>query len=128
MPSQERVSQLVAMVRRGEFVQAIEAFYAPQATMQENLGPPRRGLPALVAHEKSVLGAFESVRVLPVDACLVDGDRVVIHWVFEFRGRDGRGFRLDELAWQRWQGDKIVEERFYYDPAQQRIGDSAALA
>jgi hypothetical protein len=30
----------------------------------------------------------------------------------------GRTRRLDELARQRWQGDRIVEERFYYDPAQ----------
>jgi hypothetical protein len=25
--------------------------------------------------------------------------------------------RIDELAHQRWEGDKIVEERFFYDPA-----------
>lgn len=34
MPNQERVSQLIDMVQRGQFVQAIEAFYGPQATMQ----------------------------------------------------------------------------------------------
>jgi hypothetical protein len=120
MPSRERVGQFVAMVERGRFVQAMEEFYAPRATMQENLGPLRRGLPALVAHEKGVLAAFESVRVQPVDAFLVQGDRVVIHWVFELRGHDGRELCIDELAWQLWQGDKIVEERFYYDPVQQR--------
>ena len=27
---------------------------------------------------------------------------------------------LDEFAWQRWDGDPIVEERFYYDPSQVR--------
>jgi len=25
---------------------------------------------------------------------------------------------MEEIAWQRWQGDKIVEERFFYNPAQ----------
>jgi hypothetical protein len=25
---------------------------------------------------------------------------------------------MEELAHQRWRGDRIVEERFYYDPAQ----------
>jgi hypothetical protein len=24
--------------------------------------------------------------------------------------------RIDELAHQRWEGEKIVEERFFYDP------------
>ena len=28
------------------------------------------------------------------------------------------GFVLEELAHQRWRGDRIAEERFYYDPAQ----------
>ena len=49
---------------------------------------------------------------------LVDGDRVAIRWLFEFEFLDGRTLRLDEIAWQRWRGDRIVEEKFFYDPAQ----------
>lgn len=51
---------------------------------------------------------------------LVDGDRVVINWIFEITTPEGRTFRLDELAHQRWQGDRVIEERFYYDPAQRQ--------
>ncbi|PMW26743.1 polyketide cyclase, partial [Pseudomonas sp. MPR-E5] len=25
---------------------------------------------------------------------------------------------LEEIAWQTWQGDKLIEERFFYDPKQ----------
>jgi hypothetical protein len=25
---------------------------------------------------------------------------------------------MEELAWQRWEGERIVEETFFYDPAQ----------
>lgn len=64
------------------------------------------------------MASFREIRTRPVEACLIDGDRVVIHWIFDFVGHDGAGFTLDELAFQRWQGDKIVEERFYYDPSQ----------
>ena len=31
---------------------------------------------------------------------------------------DGTSFRMEEIAWQRWRGERIVEERFFYDPAQ----------
>ena len=120
MPSQERVRELIAMVESGKFVEAIEEFYAPSATMQENVQAPRVGLDTLVAGERRVLQAFKSVRTLPVETFFVDGDRSVIRWVFEFTGHDGRSFRQDELAYQKWAGDKIVEERFYYDPAQQK--------
>lgn len=51
---------------------------------------------------------------------LVDGDRVAIRWVFEMTDAAGTTRVLDEIAWQRWAGARIVEERFYYDPSQTR--------
>jgi hypothetical protein len=42
---------------------------------------------------------------------------VVIHWVFDFTLPDDRVFRIDELTHQNWHQDKIVRERFFYDPA-----------
>ena len=48
----------------------------------------------------------------------VNGDHVVIRWVFQFEFHDGARTRLDELAYQRWEGDRIVEEKFFYDPHQ----------
>jgi hypothetical protein len=43
---------------------------------------------------------------------------VVIRWIFEFVGLDGTARRLEELAYQRWEGELIAEEQFFYDPAQ----------
>ncbi len=120
MPTRDMVQRFIGMVEAGRFVEALQAFYADEASMQENSEAPRRGLPALIAHEPKVLAANLLVRALPVDVCLVDGDQVVIRWVFEFTRRDGRAVRLDELAWQRWRDGRIVQERFYYDPAQLR--------
>ena len=86
--------------------------------MQENGELPRSGRDRLIEHEWRMLSAHKEARTLPGSSFLLDGDRVVIHWVFEFTRRDGASFRMDELAHQRWRGDRIVEERFYYDPAQ----------
>ena len=86
--------------------------------MQENEQAPRVGREALLANERNVLGAFEKVQGRCVRPAIVSGDTAVIHWVFEFTTRDGRSIRLDELALQRWSGDRIAEERFFYDPVQ----------
>ena len=67
MPSRERVQELIALVEAGKFVEAIERFYAPGASMQENAQPPRRGLETLVKGERRVLSAFREVRTQPVD-------------------------------------------------------------
>jgi ketosteroid isomerase-like protein len=117
MPDRERVQAFIATVERGEYVEAIERFYAENASMQENGGEPRVGRDTLVAGERAMLGRVTAIRTLPVERWLVDGDRVVINWVFEITDVEGKVKRMDELALQEWRGDRIVRERFYYDPA-----------
>jgi len=120
MPSRERVLALVAMVEQGKYVEAIEEFYTADATMQENNDPPRGGREVLIAGERKVLAAHKSVRTEPGSSFLLDGDRVVIHWHFKFVRPDGKRFRMEELSLQRWRGDRVSEERFFYDPEQKR--------
>ena len=36
---------------------------------------------------------------------------------FRVAGRNGDAF-MEELAYQRWEGERIAEETFFYDPAQ----------
>ena len=49
---------------------------------------------------------------------LISGDSVAIRWLFTFTLADGTSRTLDEIAWQRSRGEKMQEERFYYDPRQ----------
>jgi ketosteroid isomerase-like protein len=118
MPSRERVQAFIAMVEASEYVEAIRQFYTEDASMQENLGAVRTGRDALAAGEEKVLET-SSIATRPGTTFVLDGDRVVINWVFDIV-RDGRTFTLDELAYQVWRGDRIAQERFYYDPAQRR--------
>ena len=58
---------------------------------------------------------MSSTCVRPV---FVHGDRVVIRWIFRFEWLDGTVTRMEELAYQRWEGERVAEEEFFYDPAQ----------
>ena len=118
MPSKQIVEAFIATVVSGLHVEAIERFYAPDATMQENLNPPRQGLANLLANERAALARQKEIATRPVDFYAIAGDRVVIHWIFDFTTLEGKTFALDEISMQRWDHDKIVAERFYYDPAQ----------
>lgn len=120
MPDTARVRAFIALVESGRYVQAIENFYHPDASMQENTVAPRVGREALVSHEKKVLAGLKAMKTRRVDTVLIDGDNVVINWVFEMTGPDGTVRVLDELALQSWDGARIRRERFYYDPAQLR--------
>jgi hypothetical protein len=88
--------------------------------MQENQQAPRVGRDALVANESNVLKRARNVHSTCVRPVFVDGDRVVIRWIFEFDWLDGATTRIEELAYQVWDGEQIAQERFFYDPAQMR--------
>ncbi len=122
MPTRERVQAFVAMVEAGEYVEAIRQFYTEDATMQENLGDVRAGRDALAAHEEAVLKKVKSITTRPGSTYAIDGDRVIVRWVFDIEPAEGKKFALDELAYQTWRGDRIAQERFYYDPAQRKAG------
>ena len=118
MPRRETLESFIAMVESGAHVRAIETFYAEDGSMQENLGPPRVGRSLLMAHEQKVLDATAAVRSTCVRPVFVDGDHVVIRWIFEFEKKDGRRLRMEELAYQTWRGEQLQHEQFFYDPAQ----------
>ena len=118
MPTAETLEQFIALVERNAHVEAIEAFYAPNASMQENQSAPRLGRDNLMANERRVLARAKAVTSACIRPVFVDGDRVVIRWVFRFEWLDGTFTRIEELAYQRWEGDRVAEETFFYDPAQ----------
>ena len=118
MPSQSTLKRFVARVEENAHVEAIEEFYAPNASMQENDLPPRVGREVLLANERAVLARSRSVKSKCVPPVFVNGDHVVVRWIFEFERNDDSRIRMDELAYQRWEGERIVEEKFFYDPRQ----------
>ena len=119
MPSQDTLDRFIARVEQNAHVEAIQEFYTENASMRENMAPPRIGRDALVAREAKTMARAASVRSTCVQPVFRDGDFVVIRWIFEFTWNDGSaGSRLEELAYQRWKGDRIAQEQFFYDPKQ----------
>jgi len=120
MPSQRALDAFVAMVLSNQHDEAIATFYTADCTMQENMEAPRRGREANVERERKVMARATAIHSALEGPIFVNGDHVVIRWIFRFDFADGTRVAMDELAYQRWDGDLIAEERFYYDPAQRR--------
>ena len=118
MPSAETLERFIALVEQNAHVEAVEAFYTANASMQENQSPPRIGRDSHVANERRVLSKAKSLTSTCIRPAFVADDKVVIRWVFRFEWLDGTVTHMEELAYQRWEGERIAEERFFYDPAQ----------
>ncbi len=118
MPTAETLERFIALVEQNAHVEAVEGFYAVDATMQENQSAPRVGRDAHAANERRVLSRAKALTSTCVRPVFVNGDKVVIRWIFHFEWLDGTVTHMEELAYQRWEGERIAEETFFYDPAQ----------
>jgi len=118
MPTPETIERFIARVEQNAHVEAVEEFYAADSTMQENQSAPRIGREAHAANERRVMAKARSVTSRCLRPVFVHGERVVIRWVFRFEWLDGTVTQMEELAYQRWADERIVEETFFYDPAQ----------
>jgi hypothetical protein len=118
---EELVLKLIALVEEGRFLEAIERFYTEDAIMQDNDDAPRVGMASILAGERVALSHFKEIHTSRAESFLVDGNRVAINWIFEFTDPQGCRRRLNEIAYQQWRDGRIVQERFYYDPAQRRV-------
>jgi len=118
MPTAETLERFIARVEQNAHVEAIREFYTEDASMQENQSPPRVGRDLLMERERAVLAKARSVQSACVRPVFVSGDNVVVRWIFDFEWLDGTKTHMEELAYQRWDGDRIAEETFFYDPSQ----------
>ncbi|TGM61753.1 nuclear transport factor 2 family protein [Leptospira vanthielii] len=118
MPTIETVEKFISRVEENDHDNVIEEFYIETASMQENQDNPRVGRKLLIANERKVLAKSESVTSKCIKPFFINGDYVIIRWVFNFTWKDGTKTQIEEIAYQRWESQKIAEETFFYDPIQ----------
>ena len=116
MPSLATLQAFADTVEANDHVGAILRFYAPDASTRENDNPPLRGRDALAEKERQMLARVAGVTTKRLGPLLLDGDHTAIRWRFEFTGKDGSKRVMEEIAWQTWRGEELVEEHFFYDP------------
>ncbi len=118
MPSKELVEQFIACVEENKHDMAIEKYYTIDASMQENQSDPRVGRDILVDNERKVLSRVKSMTSKCIRPVFINKDNVVIRWFFHFEWLDGTITEVEEIAHQRWEGERIINEKFFYDPKQ----------
>jgi hypothetical protein len=118
MPKLETLEQFITMVEANEHDKAIENFYTADASMQENQSEPRVGRDLLAANEKKTLLKVSSLVSKCIRPYFINGDYVVIQWFFRFEWKNGSISEIEEIAYQKWDGELIKEEKFFYDPKQ----------
>lgn len=113
----KHVEHFVRLLSEGKSLQAMELFYSDEVNVFENRALVRAGKPQCLRFEREQL-AFQPhppsfrLKRRAIDA---ESECVFLEYILRFHSPTGRPQRLDEVAVQSWSGDKIIEERFYYE-------------
>ncbi|MEM6841160.1 MAG: nuclear transport factor 2 family protein [Bacteroidota bacterium] len=118
MPTRKSIENFIKAVEEHPHDQVIENFYTMDASIQENQNAPRIGIESLVNNERKMLQKAVNVHSECIRPYFHIEDKVVIRWKFRFEWMDGSITEIEEIAYQKWSGEKIYQEQFFYDPKQ----------
>lgn len=111
-----RATDLYNKINGGQLLDAFDQYYADNIVMTEPRGT-REGKPACREYEVAFLGNIKEFHGGGVDAITSNeenGVTMVESWM-DVTFKDDNRVRLEQVAVQKWEGDQIVHERFYYE-------------
>lgn len=117
MVDRSRIDSLIEYTLDNRLIEALHEFYHPDVIMQENCQPPRVGLAASVERQRLAQAMTATIHEVKAVVVLHEGNNAAIEWHAEWTMVGGARLRIEEVALQCWKGDRIIHERFFYDPA-----------
>ncbi len=111
----QRLNDLFSHIRQGKLIEAMTEFYDKDAAMQENANPPTVGQVANIEREKQFMSGVKEWKGFNVTASAV-GDHVTFYECsLDFIATNGQAVHMEQVVVSKWNHDKILHERFYYD-------------
>ncbi len=119
MSYKEKTEDIYNMLGQGQLLEAFDKYYADNVVMTEPRGTTE-GKEACRVKEVDFLNFIEEFHNLEVKSIAADEENgIVFHeTAMDVTFKDGNRVVMEQAGVQRWEGDKIVHERFYYDNAQ----------
>lgn len=113
----EKISDIYKMSAEGKMLEAFEKYYHDDVVMIEATGQRREGKDVSREFEKQFLESIKEFHGAGVNAITSnekEAKTMVESWM-ELTFKDGQRTKMEEVAVQQWEGDKIIHERFYYN-------------
>ena len=113
----EKVKTIYDMIFSGQLLDAFEQYYHDDVVMQEATGVVREGKEKNRGYEQQFLDSVQEIHGGGVDGIAAneeDGVTMVESWM-DVTFKDGNRVKLEQVAVQRWEGDLVIHERFYYN-------------
>ncbi|MEO0895912.1 MAG: nuclear transport factor 2 family protein [Bacteroidota bacterium] len=112
----EKAQDIYAQIGQGKLLEAFDQYYSDNVVMTEPMGT-REGKVACREYEIQFLNSIAEVHGLEVKNIASDEENATtfIENVLDVSFKDGNRAKMEQVSVQKWEGDQIVHERFYYD-------------
>ena len=117
----DKAKNIYDMSAQGQMLDAFEKYYHRDVVMIEATGEVRKGKEVNRKFETDFLGSVKEFHGSGVNALTSnekDGVTMVETWM-DLTFKDGNRVKMEEVSVQRWKGDQIISERFYYNVPKQ---------
>lgn len=103
-----------SLVLQGKAMEAFEKYYGDDVVMQENEQPATVGKSANRERELDFFSKLTEFRSAEVKTVAYGEDVIISEWFIDYSHSEWGKVTHDQVSVQRWQGGKVVHERFYY--------------
>jgi ketosteroid isomerase-like protein len=105
------------MLAQGKLLEAFEKYYHKDVVVVEATGETRKGKDANRKFQADFMSMIKEVHGTGVRSVTSDekeATTMVESWM-DVTLKDGKRNMMEEVAVQKWNGDQIIHERFYYN-------------
>ncbi|WKN43737.1 SnoaL-like domain-containing protein [Tunicatimonas pelagia] len=117
MTYQEKAQDLYNMINSGQLLDAFDKYYHQNCVMVEATGDRREGKDVNRQYEEKFLSSIKEFHGAGVGSIASNEENKVTtveSWM-DVTFQDDNRVKLEQVAVQKWDGDHIVNERFYYN-------------
>lgn len=112
----ESVSDLAKMISEGKLLEAFDQYYDERVSMQENEAEPRVGKEANRKAEEVFVNGITKINKIEILGVAIGENFSVLEYHMDVEHKDYGRINKNQVAVQRWENNKIISEKFYYDP------------
>jgi len=113
----DKAKDIYDMSAQGKMLDAFEKYYHNDVVMVEATGEARKGKDVNRKFEIEFMGMIKEMHgggVKAITSNEKDAITMVESWM-DVTMKDGSRNMMEEVAVQKWKGDQIIHERFYYN-------------
>jgi ketosteroid isomerase-like protein len=113
----DKAKDIYDMLAKGKLLDAFDKYYHKDVVMVEATGETRKGKDANRKFQEDFMGMVKDVHgsgVKNIASNEKEATTMVESWM-DVTMKDGKRNMMEEVAIQKWNGDQIIHERFYYN-------------